>query len=50
VQLWAPQYEKEIKLLESVQGKATKMVKGPKAKMYKEQLRCLGVLSPEQRS
>jgi len=32
--------KKDIKLLERIQRKSTKMVKGLEGKMYKEQLRC----------
>lgn len=34
VQFWVPQYGNDIKLLERVQRRATKMVKGQEGKMY----------------
>ena len=43
-----PRYEKGIKLLESIQRRATK--KGLEDKLHEEQLRSLGMLIPEQRS
>lgn len=46
---WVAQYRKDIKLLEGVQKRAMKKVKGLEGKMYKEQLKSLTVFSPEQR-
>lgn len=50
VHFLAPQYKKQMQLLESIQVRAVKMMKDPKEKMSEEQLKVFGLLSPEQRS
>ena len=49
MQFWAPQYKKDIKLLECAQRKTTKMVKGLKGNIYRGWLRSLGLFSLEKR-
>jgi len=47
VPFWAPQFKKVEELLERVQQRATRMMKGLEHLSYKERLRDLGLFSLE---
>ncbi|KAK4821079.1 hypothetical protein QYF61_012421 [Mycteria americana] len=49
IQLWSLQHRKHVDLLEQIQRRATKMIRGMEHLSYEERLRELGLFSLEKR-
>ena len=49
VQMWSPQYRRDVDLLERIQRRATKMIQGMEHLPYEDKLRELGLFSLEKR-
>ena len=49
VQMWSPQYRRDMDLLERIQRKATKKIHGMEHLSYEDKLRELGLFSLEKR-
>ena len=49
IQIWRPQYRRDMDLSESVQRSATKIIQGMEHLSYEDRLRELGLFSMEKR-